>query len=94
MASVGKSQAVHAKQVWHLSITQSRLVKSINRNVMLLQQFLPAIRQIPSGFFIFSRIVARRKGAWNNQLFATTFPTVELFQKFFENRLSSVNMPM
>jgi len=46
-------------QFWHLSITESRLVRSINHNVMLLQQFLTAIRQISSKFFIFLQA-----GAW------------------------------
>jgi len=31
-------------------VTESRIVRSINRNVMLLQQCLPAIRQITSEF--------------------------------------------
>jgi len=43
MASVGEYQVVDITPVWHLSITKSRLVKSTNRNLMLLQQFLPAI---------------------------------------------------
>jgi len=41
--------------VWHLSISESRLVRSINRNVMLLQQFLSSIRQISSECFIFQQ---------------------------------------
>jgi len=32
---------------------------SVNRNVMLLQQYLPAIRQISSELFIFNRTVPR-----------------------------------
>jgi len=42
--------------VWHLSITESKLVRSIKRNMMLLQQ-MPAIRQIStfSSEFIFQQ---------------------------------------
>ena len=36
-------QVVDITRVWHMSTTDLRLVRSINRNVMLLQQFLPAI---------------------------------------------------
>jgi len=71
--------------VWYFLITESKLVKSINRNVMLLQQFLPAIRQISSELS-FSRTVP---WPWGNQLFSHTLPNVELFHKFFRNRLSS-----
>ena len=59
MASVGESQVADITSVWYLSITEWRLVKSINHNVMLLQQFLTAIRQISSKFFIFLQA-----GAW------------------------------
>jgi len=55
MASVGEYQVVDITAVPHLSITESRLVKSNNRNVMLLQKFLPAIHQISSEFFIFQQ---------------------------------------
>jgi len=59
-----------------LSITQSRLLrKCINRNVMLLQQFLPAIRQILSKFSYFSRTVP---GAI---IFPLILPNVKRFKK-------------
>jgi len=48
MASVGESQVVDITPVRCLSITESRLVMSINHNVMLLWQFLPTICQIVS----------------------------------------------
>jgi len=46
MASVGESQVADITPVVTsliFAITQSRLVKSINRNVMLLQQILSAV---------------------------------------------------
>jgi len=46
--------------VWYLSITESMLIKSIHRNRMLLEQFLPATRQIWSEFFIFGRPFVKR----------------------------------
>jgi len=46
--SVGELQVVYITPIRYLTITESVLVMSINRNVMLLQQFLPAIRQISS----------------------------------------------
>jgi len=59
-------------------------MKSINRNMMLLQQFLPAIRQISKEFFIFqqdSGSVYRALEATNFLLIA--LPNSELFQKSF-----------
>jgi len=57
---------------------------------MLLQQFLPAICQISSEFFIFqqdSALASRTLEAIN--FISITLPNVEWFQKFFQNRLSS-----
>jgi len=57
MASVGdKWLTLHQSDT--SSVTESALVRSrpIDRNVILLvQQFLPAIRQISSEFFIFQQ---------------------------------------
>ena len=54
IASVDELQVVDITPVWYLSITKSRLVRSINRNMMLLQQqFLPAICQISSELVIY-----------------------------------------
>jgi len=55
--SAGESQVVHITPVWHLSITESRLVWSINHNVT---QFLPAIRQIASEFICQDKAPAHR----------------------------------
>jgi len=41
--------------VSNTSVTKSALVRIINHNVMLLQQFLFTIRQISSEFFIFQQ---------------------------------------
>ena len=49
--------------------TESRLLKSINRKVMLFQLFLPALRQISSEFF--SRRVSQR----TRRLRQSTFPS-------------------
>ena len=54
-ASVGEPQVVDSAPVWYLSITESRLTRPHYCNVMLLQQFLLAIRQISSKFFIFQQ---------------------------------------
>jgi len=62
---------VEITPVWHLLITKSRLLRSINRNVMLLQQFLPSTRQISSEFFIFQQDSARHTG----RLRQSTFPS-------------------
>ena len=52
----------HCTSLTHLSITESRLARSINPNVMLLQQFLPAIPYVRSeaSSSSFSRTVPRR----------------------------------
>jgi len=70
VTSAGESQVVDITPVWHLSITESRLVKlkSINPNMMLLQQFLPAIRSISTSqasSLYFSRTVPRCTGRLN-----------------------------
>jgi len=52
-ASVRELQVVDITPVLYSLIAKSRLVRSINRNMMLLKQFLPAIRQISSEFVIF-----------------------------------------
>jgi len=62
----------------------------ISRNMMLLQQFLPAIRQISSEFFIFQQDNATTHRALQAvNLSSITFSNVEDVQKFFHNRLSS-----
>jgi len=68
MAWVGESQVVDITPVWYLPITESRLVRSINRNTVLLQQFLPAIglRPILSEFLFQMGSAPRAQGAWNN----------------------------
>ena len=53
MTSVGELQVADITPVWYLLITELRLEKSINHNVMLWQQFLPTRCQILSDFFIF-----------------------------------------
>jgi len=81
---VGETQVVDITPVvLYLMITESRLVMSINRNVMLLQQFLPE-------FFTFPRDSALAHRALEAINFSPiTLPNVELFQTFFHNRLSS-----
>jgi len=58
---------------------------------MLLQQFLPAIRQISSEFFILQQDTAPAHRTLDGiNLWAITLPNVdELFQKFFQSRLCS-----
>ena len=52
--SVGELQVYDITPVWYLPITESRLVKSTNRNMVQLQQFLATtICQIWSKFFVF-----------------------------------------
>ena len=51
------------------TVHQSMLVKSVNRNLMLLQQFLIAIRQVLSEFFIFQQDSARAHGAFRRSAF-------------------------
>jgi len=56
----------HYTSVIYLSVTEWRLVRSISRNVLLLQQFLPAIRQISSDickWHINRRIIPPRQTA-------------------------------
>jgi len=65
MASVCKSQVVDITPVWYLPITESRLVESINRNVMLLQQFHVTPRAIESSSSSFSRTVPWRTGCFS-----------------------------
>jgi len=62
------------------SRSQSRFVTSIklNRNVMLLQQFLPTIRQISSEIFIFQQ-GSWRTGRLKQSTFPVTLPNVERF---------------
>jgi len=65
-------------------------LRSINRNVMLLQQFLPTIRQILSKFFIFQQDSAPAHGALEAiNFFLIIVPYVVLLYKFFQNRLSN-----
>ena len=66
-----------------------KVIESINRNVMLLQQFLSAIRQILSKFFIFQQDSARPQSTWGNQRFPHNFAKCWAALKFFQNRLSS-----
>jgi len=68
---------------------QSRLVSSINRNV--LQYFLPAIRSISSELFIIQQDSAPAHKALEvrgNQLFPITMPKVQRL-KICQNRLSN-----
>jgi len=51
IVSMGESQMVDITPVWYLQITESSLLGSIHLNVMLLLQFLSAIRQISTEFF-------------------------------------------
>jgi len=72
-----------ARQKWltlYLSITESRFVTSINRNMKLLVllQFLPNIRQISSGFFIFQQDSSPRTGRLRQSTFPLTLPNDEL----------------
>jgi len=58
MTLVGDLQMDAITSVCYLLIMESRLVKSINRSVMLLQQLLPAIYiyiSIASEFFVFQQ---------------------------------------
>jgi len=85
MTSVGESQVVDIIPVWYLRITESRLLRSINRNVMLLQQFLLSVfvrsRASSSSF---SRTVPWRTGRLRQSAFPLTLPNVELFQNSFK----------
>jgi len=65
---------------WHY-ITESRLVRSINRNVILLQQFLPVIRQLSSEFFIYQQDSAKTHMTLKatTKRFPLTLPNVERF---------------
>jgi len=87
MISVGKSQVVDITPVWHFSITESRLGRSINRNVMLLQQLLPAVpvRQFSSEFFISQQDSAAATG----RLRQSTPPPIN-FAKMFSYLKNSV----
>ena len=57
----------------------------VNRNVLLLQSFMPVLRQISSEFFIFQQDMPQALGA---QLFPINLPNVERFQKFLQKKLS------
>ena len=57
MASVGESQVIDITSVWYLPTTEPRLVRSINRNVMLLACSNNSC-QIPNEFFIFQHASA------------------------------------
>jgi len=70
---------------WHLTITKSRLVKSINCNVMLLQEFLPAICQISSESFVFQHDSALVHGALQAINFSPmTLPNLSNFKDSFK----------
>ena len=60
------------------------------RNVMLLQQFLLAVRQISSKFFVFQQDSAPKHTALRqSDFFPVTSPDIEQFEKFFQSRLSN-----
>jgi len=88
--SMGESQVVDTIRGLYMSITETRLVKTImhNRDMMLLQQFLPC--QISSKFFTFQQDSAPAHRALKAINFSPiTLPNVELSLKFFPNTLNS-----
>jgi len=89
MAPVGEPQVVDITSVWYLSIKKSRLARSINRNVMLLQQLLPAIHQISSEFFIFQQDSAPPHRALEAINFSRNFAKCWAILKILPDQLSS-----
>jgi len=77
----GSQRITSGWQVWYLLITEWWFVKSINRNAMLLRQFLPAIRQIASELFIFQQVGVPTHWALEAINFPMTLPNLELLQK-------------
>jgi len=74
VASVGgESEVVEVTSVWYWSITESRLVRNINFNVMLLQQLLPAIRHYKRVLHLSAGQCPGIQAAWGNQLFPHNF---------------------
>jgi len=67
---------------------RSRLLRSIKRNVMLTQQFLPAIRPVSNEFFQQDSVPAHRALEAAVNFFLITLPNIKLFQKSSLNRLS------
>ena len=63
------------------------MLVSINRNVTLLQQFLPVIRRFSNEFFIFQQDIAPAHTALEAINFSPiTLPNVELLQKILSKQ--------
>jgi len=72
--------------VWHFSITQSGLVRSINHNVMLLQQLLSDLKRV---LHLSAGQCPGTQTASGSHLFPHIFTKCAAILKIFQNRLGS-----